>query len=125
MQAHRHRRQPTNRYGQIAHDHTRRHRPDAYSRIPNPDAFFAEAGQAIAAEVTRLRDQILGPPRPDEDPETYRLRSYQALATAEELALADHHLLQAGPEAETDEDLSDDPDLDLRYRTLAEINAPL
>ena len=111
-----------NRYGQIARDHTRRHRPDAYSQIPNPDAFFAEAGEAIAAEVIRLRDQILGPPRPGEDPEAYRRRSYQALATAEELTLADHSLLQPVPANESDEDWSDDPDLDRRYRTLAEIN---
>lgn len=111
-----------NRYGQMAQDHTRQHRPDGYSQIPNPDEFFAEVGEAIAAEVSRLRDQILGPPRPGEDPETYRLRSYQALATAEELTLANHHLFQTAPGIETDEDWSDDPDLDLRYRTLAEIN---
>lgn len=111
-----------NRYGQMAQDHTRQHRPDAYSQIPNPDEFFTEVGEAIAAEVSRLRDQILGPPRAGEDPETYRLRSYQALATAEELTLADHHLFQTAPGIETDEDWSDDPDLDLRYRALAEIN---
>jgi hypothetical protein len=34
-----------NRYGQMAHDHTRQHRPDAYSQIPNPDEFFAEVGE--------------------------------------------------------------------------------
>jgi len=118
-----------NRYGQMAHDHNRQHRPDTYSQILNPDEFFAEVGEAIAAQVSQLRDQILGPPQPGEDPETYRLRSYQALATAEEMTLADHHLLQPAPAIETDEDWSDDPDLDRRYRTLAEvnkaINAPL
>jgi hypothetical protein len=111
-----------NRYGQMAHDHNRQHQPDAYSQIPDPDALFTEAGEAITAEVTRLRDQILGPPRPGESPEDYRLRSYQALATAEELTLADHHLFQPGPSSEVDEDWSDDPDLARRYRDLAEIN---
>lgn len=111
-----------NRYGQMALDHNRRHRPDAYSQIPDPEAFFAQAGEAIAAEVTRLRDEILGPMRSDENPEAYRLRSYQALATAEELTLADHHLFQPDPSSETKEDWGDDPDLDRRYRTLAEIN---
>ena len=111
-----------NRYGQMAHDHTRQHRPDAYSQIPNPDEFFVEAGEAIAAQVSQLRDQILGPPGPSEDPEAYRRRSYQALATAEELTLADHHLLQPAPANESDADWSDDPDLDRRYRMLAEIN---
>ena len=111
-----------NRYGQMALDHNRQHRPDAYSQIPDPDAFFAEAGEAIAAEVTRLRDQILGPARPGESPEAYRIRGYQALATAEELTLADHHLFQPISTTGTDEDRHDDPDLDRRYQALAEIN---
>lgn len=110
-----------NRYGQMAFDHNRRHRPDACSQILDPEAFFAAVGEAIAAEVTRLRDELLGPIRPEESPETYRLRSCQALATAEELTLADHHLFQPEPSGET-EDWSDDPDLDRRYRNLAEIN---
>lgn len=111
-----------NRYGQMALDHNRRHRPDAYSQIPDPEAFFAEAGEEIAAEVTRLRDEILGPTRPGESSEEFRLRSYQALATAEELTLANHHLFQPDPSSETEDDWSDDPDLDRRYRNLAEIN---
>ena len=111
-----------NRYGQMALDHSRRHRPDAYSRIPDPEVFFAEAGEQIAAEVTRLRDEILDPMRPGETLEAYRLRSYQALATAEELTLADHHLFQPDPSSETEEDWGDDPALDRRYQTLAEIN---
>ena len=111
-----------NRYGQMALDHNRRHRPDAYSQIPDPEAFFAAAGDEIAAEVTRLRDEILGPMRPDENPEAYRLRSYQAQRTAEELTVADHHLFQSDPSSETEEDVGDDPGLDRRYRTLAEIN---
>lgn len=111
-----------NRYGQMVLDHNRQHRPDAYSQIPNPDAFFAQAGEVLAAEVTRLRDEILGPPRPGESVETYRLRSYQALVTAEELILADHHLFQPEPSNETETHRSDDPDLDRRYQHLVEIN---
>ncbi len=111
-----------NRYGQMALDHNRQHRPDVYSQIPDPDAFFAEAGEAIAVEVTRLRDQILDQPRPGESLEAYRLRSYQALATAEELTMADHHLFQPISTTGTDEDQNDDPDLDRRYQALAEIN---
>ena len=110
-----------NRYGQMALDHSRRHRPDAYSQIPNPDEFFAEAGEEIAAAVSRLRDEILGPPKPGETPEQYRLRSYQVLATAEELTLADHPLLQPGCSEEI-EDWSEDPVLARRYQNLAEIN---
>ena len=86
-----------NRYGQMALDHNRRHRPDNYSQIPDPEAFFAEAGDQIAAEVTRLRDEILGPMRSGENPEAYRLRSYQALATAEEQTSA--QVTAIGPNA--------------------------
>lgn len=37
-------------------------------------------------DIAELRDQILGRPRPSEDPEAYRLRSYQALRQAREIA---------------------------------------
>ena len=30
-----------NRYGQMALDHNRKHRPDAYSQIPAPAGYFA------------------------------------------------------------------------------------
>lgn len=110
-----------NRYGQLALDHNRTHRPVAYSQISDPNRFFTEAGEQIATQVTRLRDEILGPARPSESPEDYRRRSYQALATAEELTLAGHHLLQA-ESIETIEDWEDDPDLDRRYQSLAMIN---
>ena len=110
-----------NHYGQLALDHSRNHRPAAYSQIPDPDEFFARAGEEIAAAISEARDQILGPPRSDEDLESYRLRSYQALATAKELVLADHHLFQ--PETtETEDYLDEDPDLANRYRLLDEIN---
>ena len=107
-----------NRYGQMALDHNRQHRPDAYSQIPDPHAFFAATGEAIAAEVTLLRDQILGQPRPGESPEAYRIRGYQALAAAEELVLADHHLLQP----ETAEQDEADPITTGYFRDLALIN---
>lgn len=110
-----------NRYAQTALDHNRRHRPGAYSQIPDPEAFFAEAGEAIAAQVTRLRDEILGPIRPGENPETYRLRSYQAMTAAEELTLASHHLFGPDPSAET-EDWGDEAELESHYRHLDEIN---
>lgn len=113
-----------NRYGRLALDHNQRHllgRSDDSSTIPDPDAYFTAVGEEIAAEVARRRDEILGVPRADETLEDYRLRSYQALATAEELTLADHPLLQAAPTSEA-EDWSDDPDLEHRYQLLATIN---
>lgn len=109
-----------NRYGQLALDHSRTHRPATYSQIPDPDAFFAEAGETIATAISDLRDQILGPPRPGEDLEAYRHRGYQAWTTAEEIVLADHHLLQ--PATTSTDEMDDDPDLVDRHRLLAEIN---
>ena len=110
-----------NTYGRLALDHNRRHRPRAYAQIPNPDRFFETAGEEIQAAVTAARDELLGDQRPDETIEDYRLRSYQALTTAKELVLADHHLFQV----EQTEDLietDEDPDLERHYRHLAEIN---
>lgn len=119
-----------NRYGRLALDFNRRHRPAACSQIPDPEMFFAEAGETIAAQISAARGEILGPRRPGEDLEAYRRRSYQALATAEETVLADHHLFQpenpaptgTGGTAADEEDLADDPDLAERYRMLDEIN---
>lgn len=109
-----------NHYGQLALDHSRNHRPVAYSQILDPDGFFAEAGEEIGAAIIETRDQILGPPRAHEDLESYRRRGYQALATAEELVLADHFLFQS--ETTATEDFHEDPDLAARYRLLDEIN---
>jgi hypothetical protein len=112
-----------NRYAQIALDQHRRHRSLEHSLIDDPVRFFTEIGEQIQVEVTNLRDQILGQPRPGESIEDYRLRSYQALATAEELVLADHWLFQ--PETEAQEAAEDDPILDRYYRDLAAINEAL
>jgi len=111
-----------NRYAQIALDQHRRHRPLEHSRIENPTRFFTEIGDQIQADVTAHRDQVLGPPRPGETIEDYRIRSHQALRAAEELVLADHPLLQ--PETETGSD-RDDPSLTRSLRTLATINTTI
>jgi hypothetical protein len=113
-----------NRYGQIALDQHRRHRPLEHSQIDDPIRFFEEIGEEIQADVTSSRDEILGRPRPGETAEAYRLRSYQALATAGEMVMADHHLFQSETD-ETDETVEmdeSDPILDRYFRDLAEIN---
>lgn len=114
-----------NRYGHLAHDFSRNHRRVAYSQIPEPLQFFEVEGDKIALDVTELRDQLLGPSRTGENLDDYRNRGYQALATAEELTLADHHLFQPETTDPMDEDWADDPELERRYRLLAEINATI
>jgi len=116
-----------NRYGQMALDHHRRHRASGSSPIPDQESFFAGVGEEIAAQVTRLRDEMLGPRHAGESFELLRLRSYQAWTTAEELTLADHPQFQPVPASEQGavEDWSDDPDLRSRYQALDEINSTI
>jgi hypothetical protein len=78
-----------NRYGQMAFDHTRRHRPTAFASLSDPTGHFSRLGAEIQTEISRLRDELVGSLRSDEDPEAYRLRSYQALRQAEELMLTE------------------------------------
>lgn len=114
-----------NRYGQMVFGHHRQFRSDEHNQIENPTEFFTEVGEEIQAAVTELRDQILAGQRPWEDMEDYRRRSFQALREAEEVVLADHHLLQ--PVTDEDEDLTtvDDPAVASYYRALAIASQPL
>jgi len=113
-----------NRYAQIALEHHRRHRPLEHSLIDDPTRFFDQIGEDIQVAVTSHRDEILGSQRLAETAEAYRLRSYQALTTAEELVLADHHLFQ--PETdETIETDESDPVMENYLRDLVLINATI
>lgn len=70
-------------YGQMAMEFSRAHRPISHGQITDPTAHFEAMGRQIAAEVIRVRDEILGGPRPDEEPETSRTaarRHWQRLA---------------------------------------------
>jgi hypothetical protein len=62
--------------------------------------------------LAELRDQLLGPPRPDEDLESYRLRAYQARRQAVELLGND---MTPGP----DEDETEETDRLIRDRRAA------
>lgn len=78
-----------NRYGQQARDHYRNYRPDDLAEMIDPVSHFTRIGEEAQTAITELRDQILGPPNPTENPEGYRQRSYQALRQAEEIVLAE------------------------------------
>lgn len=112
-----------NHYGRLALEFGQQHRPTALAAIPDPDLYFARIGEEIAAEVTRLRDQILGPAREGERPDALRLRSSQAQAAATEVVLSQHPLFQPEATDPETEDWADDPDLDRYYQGLADINA--
>jgi hypothetical protein len=93
-----------NHYGLLAMDFCRRHRPIEWSQTPDPSRQFETLGDQIQADITSLRDRLMGSPRPGENPTSVQRRSAQNLATAEELVLADHPALQPEPTAEEDED---------------------
>lgn len=112
-----------NRYGRMTLEYYRHNLPTALAAVPDPDRFFTAAGEQIAASITEVSEQVAGQQRRGETAETYRRRSSQASAMAEELVLADHHLLTAPPELE--ETVSDDPELAAYYRDLDEVNAAI
>lgn len=112
-----------NHYGRLALEFSQQHRPTALAAIPDPDAYFARSGEEIAAEVTRLRDEILGPARRGEGPDALRIRSSQAQAAAAEVVLRQHPLFQPEEVDPETEDWTEDPDLDRYYQRLADINA--
>lgn len=100
-------------YGRMAMEFSRDHRPSSHAQITDPTAHFEAMGRQIAAEVVRVRDEILGGPRPNEDPGALRTRSSQALAAAREIVLRQHSAFI--PETETPDELDDDPEA-RRYR---------
>lgn len=113
-----------NRYGQMLQTQHRIARPIEHAQITDPETFFSEIGDQVQSEISELRDRMLGNPRPGENLDDYRLRSYQALAAATEIVLADQYLTI--PETD-DEDLTmdDDPAVASYYLRLAAINQVL
>jgi len=55
-----------NQYGVMAQNHWRRWLPQRYSRIPDPEAFFAALGEEVMREVLELADGLAGADRPGE-----------------------------------------------------------
>jgi hypothetical protein len=112
-----------NHHGRLALEFSQQHRPTALAAIPDPDAYFTRIGEEIAAEVTRVRDEILGPAREGEGPDALRIRSSQARAAATEVVVSQHPLFQPEEGDLEAEDWTEDPDLDRYYQVLADINA--
>ena len=111
-----------NRYSLLALDFCRSHRPNHWAATTDPISTFEAIGEDIQAQVTRTRDEMLGPPRPGEHPMDLDQRASQALATAEELILSEQPSFQ--PEATTnpDELTEDDPVLAAAWTALAAVN---
>lgn len=78
-----------NRYGRLAYDHTRLHRPRAFAAMADPAAHFTALGSEVEGQITELRDRLLGAPGAGESLEEYHRRSYQVRRQAEEVVLAE------------------------------------
>jgi hypothetical protein len=109
------------RYAQMLIDFNRQSRPKAFAEITDPETFFTEEAAQIETDVDALHREILGDRRPGESTTEHQIRSSQAWATAEELVLSDHWLLQ--PESMPEPDLreDDDPAVAEYYRALDRI----
>jgi hypothetical protein len=117
------RRKLMSRYAQLLLEFSRQSRPKAFAQIANPEAFFAEAAKEIEADIEARRRELLGAHRPGESADQYQIRSSQASATAEELVLSDHWLLQPEPMPEEDLSNDEDPAIASYYRDLEVISS--
>lgn len=48
-----------NQYGQQAMDHWRKHRPQAFSQLENPEQYFEDLGQEAVDQLAQLKQEIL------------------------------------------------------------------
>lgn len=113
-----------NRYGRLAYDHTRLHRPKAFAAMTDPVGHFTRLGEEVEHRVTTLRDQLLGSLGPNESLEDYRQRSYQARRQAEEVVLAEMVWTEPEPATHPDDDqiLAYRSQLAMVSRTLASVD---
>lgn len=113
-----------NRYGRLAYDHTRQNRPKAFAAMADPMTHFTGLGEEVQAQITDLRDRLLGHQRAGESLEDYRRRSYQSRLQAEEIVLAEEVWTPPEPavEAEDDDILAYRSQLAAASRTLASLD---
>jgi hypothetical protein len=76
-----------NRYGATAMRHWARWLPSAYAGISDPQAFFTELGEEVAAQVEELADYLAGEDRPGEGYLDQVARLFTARMVAEEIVL--------------------------------------
>ena len=91
-----------NRYGEMALLRATSGRPE--TATPQLVAACRAQGEAIEAEVVRIRDEMLGPAWADEDLVAYRARAAHALACAMEVVLAEAFPPTEEPSAESDDE---------------------
>ena len=83
-----------NRYGRMALEHWRRHRPLAFSQIAAPQEFFTSLGEQVADQIEEISEQLLAETRPMKEFMQEVARREQAQQMAEEQVLTELVLLQ-------------------------------
>jgi hypothetical protein len=76
-----------NRYGVTAMRNWTRWWPRAYATISDPDTFFTELGEKVAAQVEELADYLAGEDQPGEGYLDQVARLFTARMVAEEIVL--------------------------------------
>jgi hypothetical protein len=93
-----------NEYGAMAQEHWQQWLPQRYAAIEDPDAFFAELGEEVSAEIsdrwTQMRAAAGNPPGEDFIDRVGRLNAMRK--QAEEGVLAERVLLAPEPGVEDD-----------------------
>jgi hypothetical protein len=93
-----------NEYGAMAEHHWQRWLPQRYASIESPEAFFAELGEEVSAEVADLWAELQAkagnPPGEDFVDRIGRLNALKK--QAEEIVLRDRVLLPPEPGVEDD-----------------------
>lgn len=93
-----------NEYGAMARTHWQQWLPQRYAAIENPDDFFADLGEDVAAEIAdlwaRLQSEADNPAGEDFLDRVGRLNALRK--QAEEIVLNERVLLPPEPDAEDD-----------------------
>lgn len=92
-----------NHYGAMAQKHWRTWLPSRYAEIPDPDTYFQNLGQQVAAQVAELSTTMAGDDPPGETYLDKVGRLNAARQQAEEIVLAEEVLLPPEPGADPDE----------------------
>lgn len=79
-----------NIYGERARRHWQEQRPHAYSQLEDPEAFFTDFGERLAAQISRVQDELLNradTPEPGDDYLANMRRMRTTRADAESVVL--------------------------------------
>ena len=107
-----------NFYATMARDHWAKWLPKQLAELPDPEAFFAQLGEKVAADIDQMATDLAGPDPGGEDYLTKVGRLRMARFTAKEIVLRDQVLLppesphsQSSPEGLEDyRDFDEEPD---------------